>query len=67
MKELHQMQKKDWGENAVEEFLKTILQAEDKIRGKVETHKPILMQEQDWVDFKEDTHSHICEKALIIE
>ena len=47
----------------MEEFL----QAEDKIRGKVETHKPILMQEQDWVDFKEDTHSHICEKALIIE
>ena len=48
----------------MEEFLKAILQAEDKMRGKVETHKPILMQNQDWIDFKEATHSHICEKAL---
>ena len=51
----------------MEEFLKAILQAEDKIRGKVETHKPILMQEQDRIDFKEAIHSYICQKALIIE
>ena len=46
-------------ENAVEEFLKAILQAEDKIGVKLEKRKPILMQEQDWIDFKEATHCHI--------
>ena len=40
-------------------FLKAVLKAGDKIRGKVETHKPILMQEQVWIDFKEATHCDI--------
>jgi len=55
------------GENTVEEFLKALLKVEKQLRKKLEISKPLLMQQEDWINFKAETHSHICEKPLVKE
>jgi len=49
------------GENTVEEVLKV----EKQLRKKLQIRKPLLMQRKDWINFKAETHCHICEKALV--
>ena len=53
------------GENAVGTFLSDILQEEVKIRDILAEKKPIMMEPQDWVKFKNATNCHICNKSLI--
>ena len=45
--------------NSVDEFLKAIFHAEEKIMKKSETDMALLMQQKDWTDFKSATHCHI--------
>ena len=53
------------GENAVGTFLRDILQEEVKIRDSLAEKKPIVMEPEDWVKFKNATDCHICNKGLI--
>ena len=53
------------GENAVGTFLSDILQEEVKIRDFLAEKKPIVMEPEDWVKFKNATDCHICNKSLI--
>ena len=53
------------GENAVGMFLSDILQEEVKIRECLSEKKPIVMEPEDWVKFKNATDCHICNKSLI--
>ena len=53
------------GENAVGMFLSDVLQEEVKIRECLSGKKPIVMEPEDWVKFKNATDFHICKKSLI--
>ena len=53
------------GENAVGTFLNDILQEEVKIRDSLAEKKPIVMEPEEWVKFKNATDCHICNKSLI--
>ena len=52
------------GEKAVGTFLRDILQEEVKIRECLSEKKPIVMEPEDWVKFKNATDCHICNKSL---
>ena len=53
------------GKNAVEVFLKALLQVETKIRGLLATPKPLVMIAEDWEKHQNSTECHICNKTLI--
>ena len=55
------------GENTVEEFLRALLKVEKQLRKMLEIRRPLLMQREDWINFKAETHCHICEKPLVKE
>lgn len=55
------------GDNAWEEFLKTILREEKKIRGELRKAVPIKMGQEDWEDLNLATNCHICKKPLMRE
>ena len=47
--------------------MKALLKVEKQLRKKLEIRKPLLMQRKDWINFKAETHCHICEKPLVKE
>ncbi|KAL9968200.1 hypothetical protein ACROYT_G026547 [Oculina patagonica] len=53
------------GENAVEVFLKHLLNEEKRIRSSLKIQKPLLMTAKDWKEHKNATSCHICNKSLI--
>ena len=55
------------GENAMEVFLKELLELEKTIREILAEPKPITMKAEDWEKHKNATECHICNKSLIKE
>ncbi|KAL9980669.1 hypothetical protein ACROYT_G009282 [Oculina patagonica] len=53
------------GKNAVEVFLKQLLNEENLIRKSLATPKPLVMTAKDWEKHKNTTECHICTKSLI--
>ncbi|KAL9957602.1 hypothetical protein ACROYT_G034521 [Oculina patagonica] len=53
------------GKNAVEVFLKQLLNEENLIRKSLATPKPLVMTAKDWEKHKNATECHICTKSLI--
>lgn len=55
------------GENAVEVFLKAVVEEEAKMREEMGTPKPLAMTNVDWWKHRNATACHICNKSLIVD